>query len=84
MSTHDCTESYLLERRARALVIARNVYKAVVLLWGIVSIGMVLIWQLTTPGGYFWPVWPILGMSVAAVIWGLAIYGKGPFQVRQE
>lgn len=73
-----------LERRARAIVIAKNVYKAVTLLWVFVAAGMLLIWWLTTPGGYFWPVWPVLGMGVAALVWGLAIYGKAPFRVRQE
>jgi hypothetical protein len=27
---------------------------------------LVLIWLLTSPGGYFWPVWPAMG-------WGLAV-----------
>lgn len=84
MSNYACTDNYALEHRARALVIARTVYKAVVALWIVASGGMLLIWWLTTPGGYFWPVWPILGMSAAAVIWGLAIYGKPPFRVSQD
>lgn len=84
MSNTDYFDNYVLERRARALLIARTVYKAVVALWIVAGAGMLLIWWLTTPGGYFWPVWPILGMSVAAVIWGLAIHGKAPFRVRQE
>lgn len=73
-----------LERRARAIVIARNVYKGVVAFWAIAAVAMLLIWWLTTPGGYFWVIWPALGMSIAALIWGLAIYGKTPFRVRQE
>lgn len=80
MSTDDKT----LERRAHGIVIAKNVYKAVVALWVIAAAGMLLIWWLATPGGYFWPVWPILGMSVSALVWGLAIYGKAPFRVRQD
>lgn len=78
------TDEHTLERRARAIVIARTVYKAVVVTWAVAVLGMLLIWQLTTPGGYFWPVWPALGMSIAALIWGLAIYGKPPFRVRQD
>lgn len=84
MSNPGYINNYDLERRARTLVIAKNVYKTVVALWIVASAGMLLIWWLTTPGGYFWPVWPILGMSVAAVIWGLAIHGKAPFRVRQD
>ncbi|MBL0888514.1 2TM domain-containing protein [Myceligenerans indicum] len=73
-----------LERRARALVIAKTVYKAVVAFWALAIAGMVLIWVLTTPGGYFWPVWPALGMGIAALAWGLALYGRFPFRVRPE
>lgn len=73
-----------LERRARAIVIARTVYKAVVAFWVVTVVLMVGIWWLTTPGGYFWPMWPALGMGMAAVIWGLALYGRFPFRVRQD
>ncbi len=33
---------------------------------------LVAIWALTTPGGYFWPVWPMLGWGI-----GLASHGLG-------
>lgn len=77
------TDDQILEQRARAIVVAKNVYKGVVTLWAIAAVVMVLVWWLTTPGGYFWPVWPIIGIVVAAVIWGLATYGKPPFRVSQ-
>jgi len=32
---------------------------------------LVIIWALTTPGGYFWPVWPMLG-------WGIGLAAHGP------
>lgn len=73
-----------LERRARAIVIARTVYKAVVALWVLAVVIMVVIWWFTTPGGYFWPVWPAFGMSTAALVWGLALYGRFPFSVSAE
>lgn len=78
------TDERLLERHARALVLARNIYKAVVGLWVLVSAGLLVIWWVTAPGGYFWPIWPILGVIIAAVIWGLVIYQKASFRVREE
>ena len=33
---------------------------------------LVAIWLLTTPGGYFWPVWPMLGWGI-----GLASHAVG-------
>ena len=34
--------------------------------YALVMLLLVAIWLLTTPGGYFWPIWPMLG-------WGLAV-----------
>ncbi|WP_461169904.1 hypothetical protein [Arthrobacter sp. Z1-15] len=73
-----------IERRARAIVIARTVYKAVLVVWVLAAAAMLLIWWLTTPDGYFWPVWPILGLAVAAIAWGLALYGKFAFKIRED
>ena len=33
---------------------------------------LVAIWALTTPGGYFWPVWPMLGWGIGLATHGLA------------
>jgi len=33
------------------------------------------IWFITTPGGYFWPVWVLLGMGIAIPIIGFDAYG---------
>ncbi|MBP3037577.1 hypothetical protein J2M53_15130 [Arthrobacter sp. zg-ZUI100] len=73
-----------IEQRARPIVIARTVYKAVLVVWLIAIAAMLLIWWLTTPNGYFWPVWPILGLAVAAVVWGLALYRKFPFRIQED
>jgi hypothetical protein len=36
---------------------------------------LVTIWLLTTPGGYFWPVWPMLGWGFGLASHGLAMHG---------
>lgn len=33
---------------------------------------LVTIWLLTSPGGYFWPVWPMLGWGIGLASHGLA------------
>ena len=33
---------------------------------------------LTSPGGYFWPVWPMLGMSIAVLIALYRAFGPLP------
>lgn len=77
-------EELMLKQRARTLVIAKTVYKGVVVLWVIGAAAMLAIWQITTPDAYFWPIWPILGMTVAGIIWGLALYGRFPFKVSES
>ena len=67
-------EEDALRRRARARVVAQTVYLAVVGAWVVLGAVQVLIWYLTTPGGYFWPVWPILGSVVAAIAWGIPTF----------
>ena len=34
------------------------------------------VWFMTTPTGYFWPVWVFFGMGIGAVFAGLDAYGK--------
>src|SRR5262249_10209717 len=36
---------------------------------------LVTIWLLTTPHGYFWPVWPMLGWGIGLASHGLATLG---------
>ncbi|MCC9145206.1 MULTISPECIES: hypothetical protein [unclassified Arthrobacter] len=63
---------------ARRRVIAKTVYKGVVGLWIVLAAVQIAIWYFTTPGGYFWPAWPILGILIAAVAWGIPIYTRRP------
>jgi hypothetical protein len=37
-----------------------------------VNLMLVVIWLMTTPGGYFWPMWPIMGWGVGLVAHGMA------------
>ena len=43
----------------------------------LVMILLVTIWLLTTPGGYFWPVWPMLGWGIGLASHGLAARSTG-------
>ncbi len=51
--------------------------------WVAVSIVLVGIWFLTG-GGYFWPMWPIFGMGIAAVFIFFAAYGPGGSYITEE
>ncbi len=65
-----------LRREARARVKARNDFKVMLAIFAVIIVILVAIWYFTSgPTGYFWPVWPILGMAIAAVFAGLDAYG---------
>jgi hypothetical protein len=40
--------------------------------------GLVIIWLLTTPGGYFWPVWPAFGWSMGLAAHAIACKTRSP------
>ncbi|HZS93329.1 MAG TPA: DUF1707 domain-containing protein [Chloroflexota bacterium] len=33
-----------------------------------IMVFLIIIWAITSPGGYFWPIWPILGWGIAVVL----------------
>jgi signal transduction histidine kinase len=50
-------------RRLRALTITALITTSVVVV-------LILIWSLTTPDGYFWPIWPLLSLALVVGIPG--------------
>jgi signal transduction histidine kinase len=43
---------------------------------------LVAVWAITTHG-YFWPVWPALGLALAAVVHAAVIYGQREHRIRR-
>jgi hypothetical protein len=37
-----------------------------------VNVMLIVIWLLTTPGGYFWPMWPMMGWGIGLAAHGMA------------
>src|ERR687896_126047 len=68
------------ERRARAvkrLEAKRNFWRTVILFL-VLSALFVIIWAATTPGGYFWPIWPIVELAIALGFQAWATFGQRP------
>ena len=62
-------KQWLKERRRheaalQAATLARRSLPGHVRSWLMLMALLVGIWALTTPGGYFWPVWPALGTGI--------------------
>lgn len=61
---------------ARKRLKSRNDFKIMLAIFAVVTVILLAVWYLSSGwGSYFWPVWPILGMSIAAVFAGLDAYG---------
>lgn len=65
---------------ARARLKARSDFKIMLVIFVVIIILLVAIWFFSSGlqsgfTSYFWPVWPIIGMTVAAVFVGLDAYG---------
>jgi len=65
-----------LRDQAVASIKRKNAFWNYAGVWIAVSAVVTIIWWFSTPGGYFWPVWPILGMGVAVPILGYSAYGR--------
>ena len=50
----------------------RRGFAAHAISYGLVMVLLAAIWLLTTPGGYFWPIWPMLGWGIGLASHGLA------------
>lgn len=64
------------ERAERRVQIARTSFQAHATTYTVVNALLVAIWFLTSPGAYFWPVWPALGWGVAVGLHAWATYGR--------
>ena len=70
------TDADDIRAAARANLKARNDFTIMLAIFAVVIVLLIAIWFFSSgPGSYFWPVWPILGMTIAAVFVGLDAYG---------
>ena len=45
-------------------------------LWVVLGALFTVLWAITSPGGYFWPVWPILGVGIGVAFSFFESYGR--------
>jgi len=70
------TDADDIRAAARARLKARNDFTVMLAIFAVIIVLLIAIWFFSSgPGSYFWPVWPILGMTIAAVFVGLDAYG---------
>lgn len=66
-----------LRNQAKARLHAKRHFWEYLGIWVVVSVLLTVLWLLTAHNTYFWPVWPIAAMGIAALFIGLNAYGPG-------
>ena len=69
---------------ARKRLKAQQEFKQFLGIWAFVAVLTSGIWFLTSPNSYFWPVWAIGGMGIAAYFMWMEGYGPGMKKVITE
>lgn len=65
-------------RAARERVKARRDLGTHAVVYVVVNSFLVLIWWITDPGGYFWPIWPIAGWAIGLALNAWDVLGRRP------
>jgi hypothetical protein len=75
-------EDTLRERATRNLKKRRD-FHAHLLVYVLVNAFLVVIWAVTTPGGFFWPIFPLVGWGIGVVMNAWDVYRPAEFDEEQ-
>jgi uncharacterized membrane protein len=75
MAIDERTEDDLRARAVTRLKKKRD-FKAHVLAYVLVNTMLVVIWALTDDGGFFWPIFPLMGWGIGVVFNAWDAYGR--------
>ncbi len=88
MSTHTplAPETPMSESDLRQAAISqlrkKRGFQAHLLAYVMVNLLLVAIWFVTSPHGFFWPVFPMFGWGIGLVFNGWDVYAPGPSEER--
>jgi hypothetical protein len=73
MTETTARDAELRDRAVKRLKKRRDFY-AHVMVYLLVNAFLVIIWWMTSPGGFFWPVFPIVGWGIGVVMNAWDVY----------
>lgn len=73
MTIDDTRDLALRERAVKRLKKRRDFYGHI-LVYLLVNAFLVVIWAVTSPGGFFWPVFPLVGWGIGVVMNAWDVY----------
>jgi hypothetical protein len=79
MTSMETARDTELRERAIKRLKKRRDFRAHVLVYALVNAFLVVIWAVTTPGGFFWPIFPLVGWGIGLVMNGWDTYFSDDF-----
>jgi hypothetical protein len=74
MTYDETPQRDLLREQAIRRLKKRRDFKGHVLIYVLVNAFLVVIWAMTSDGGFFWPVFPLVGWGIGVVANGYDVY----------
>jgi hypothetical protein len=87
MAIDESSRQDVLRERAIKRLKKRRDFSGHLLVYVLVNAFLVVIWAMTDPNGFFWPVFPIVGWGVGVVMNAWDVYRNDEFdeeQIRRE
>lgn len=79
MTSMETARDTELRERAIKRLKKRRDFRAHILVYTLVNAFLVVIWAVTTPGGFFWPIFPIVGWGIGVVMNAWDVYFADDF-----
>ena len=87
MTIDESSRQDVLRERAIKRLKKRRDFSGHLLVYVLVNAFLVVIWAMTDPDGFFWPVFPIVGWGIGVVLNAWDVYRNDEFdeeQIRRE
>ena len=87
MAIDESSRQDVLRERAIKRLKKRRDFSGHLLVYVLVNAFLVVIWAMTNPDGFFWPVFPIVGWGIGVVLNAWDVYRNDEFdeeQIRRE
>ena len=76
MITDDADREQVLRDQAVRQLKKQRDFRSHLLVYILVNTFLVVIWLLTDPGGFFWPMFPIAGWGIGMIMNAWDVYGR--------
>lgn len=66
-----------IREAARSRIKARRGFWNMLLVFLVITVILNVIWFVSEPGAYYWPMWPMIGFGIATLFSAINVFGAG-------